>query len=121
MKDEPWRGDPALRVQHLEQKLSNKKTRIRELEAALAEMQGVVERLPKDRNGNPVALGDTLYLVDETNGHLYEGVASIGFSSGSVSAFFKSKLGDNQEKTWVVEVSLCSITKEAALAAREGE
>lgn len=41
MKGEPWRGSPTLRVQHLEQKLSNKKKRIAELEARNAELEGV--------------------------------------------------------------------------------
>lgn len=39
MKDEPWRGNPAERVKHLERKLSSKKARIRQLEAANAELQ----------------------------------------------------------------------------------
>ena len=33
MKNESWRGNPMLRCQHLEKKISNQKARIRELEA----------------------------------------------------------------------------------------
>lgn len=45
MKDEPWRGDPAARCRHLEEKIRRQKERLAYLEAELPRLQGVLDRL----------------------------------------------------------------------------
>lgn len=61
MKNEPWRGKPELRVQHLERKLGNKRERIAQLEAENAKLREVVEKLPRTADGVVAVPGTRLY------------------------------------------------------------
>jgi hypothetical protein len=50
MKDEPWRHDPAAKIRHLEEKLAQKRERIRQLEqAAGLEYSLITDQTPEPR------------------------------------------------------------------------
>jgi hypothetical protein len=55
MKSEPWRGNPAARVRHLEAKLAQKRAELRALNAAYMRQRSVSEALERieARQRNP--------------------------------------------------------------------
>lgn len=52
MKDEPWRGNPASRIQHLEQKIRRQKERLAWLEKEVQRLRllNEIRPLPPDRS-----------------------------------------------------------------------
>ena len=85
MKDEPWRGRPHLRIQHLEHKLSNKKAEIADLRRRLEEVKDKTMRLQNTTD-------DAYWKIAP---HMWESLEAYVYDGRPTGDFLRNVLEDS--------------------------